>query len=111
MTNELRKNNCRLEIYTNMPDDENITGSMGNLIQVIEVMISNAIEAYPDGDGQIDLNILSFADKIEISVQDYGMGIPQNIQDKLLNINGYHKRNQGDRHRTLHIQFYYQGKI
>jgi|GEM_PF-231212 Signal transduction histidine kinase len=85
MANELRKNDCRLEIHTNMADEDKIAGSIGNLIQVIEVLISNAIEAYPDGDGQIDLNILRLPDKIEISVQDYGMGIPKNIQDKLLN--------------------------
>lgn len=95
MTNELRKNNCRLEIHTNMSEDEKITGSMGNLIQVIEVLISNAIEAYASGDGQIDLSILSFADKIEISVQDYGMGIPRNIRDKLLNKMVTTKGNKG----------------
>jgi signal transduction histidine kinase len=95
MTNELRKNSCRLEIHTNMSDDDKIAGSMGNLIQVIEVLISNAIEAYASGDGLIDLNILSFTDKIEISVQDYGIGIPRNIQDKLLNKMVTTKGNKG----------------
>jgi len=95
MTNEVRKNNCKLEIFTNMSGDDKIAGSMGNLIQVIEVLISNAIEAYGDGDGKIDLKILRLEDQIEISVQDYGMGIPRNIRDKLLNKMVTTKGNKG----------------
>lgn len=95
MTNELRKNSCKLDIHTNMSEEDKINGDIGNLIQVIGVLISNAIEAYATGDGQIELFILKDTEKIEIIVQDYGMGIPLNIQDKVLNRMVTTKGNKG----------------
>jgi signal transduction histidine kinase len=95
MTNELRKNSCKLDIHTNMSEEDKITGDIGNLIQVIDVLISNAIQAYATGDGQIDLYILKDKEELEIIVQDYGMGIPPNIQDKLLNRMVTTKGNKG----------------
>ncbi|HZK71906.1 MAG TPA: HAMP domain-containing sensor histidine kinase, partial [Clostridia bacterium] len=95
MTNELRKNSCKLDINTNMSDEDKITGDIGNLTQVIDVLISNAIQAYATGDGQIDLYIFKNGKKIEIIVQDFGMGIPLNIQDKILNRMVTTKGNKG----------------
>lgn len=95
MTNELRKNSCKLDIHTNMADEDKIDGDMGNLIQVMEVLISNAIQAYDAGDGKIDLYILRDPEKVEIIVQDYGMGIPLSIQAKLLNKMVTTKGNKG----------------
>jgi len=85
MSNELKKNSCRLNINTNMKDDELIDGDIKSLIQIIDVLISNAILAYPQGNGQIDFSILKDENKIQIIVKDYGVGIPKSIQIKLFN--------------------------
>lgn len=85
MSNELKKHNCKLNLHTNMLDGKVLTGDIRSLIQVMNVMISNSIQAYPEGNGQIDLSILKVGNSMEIIVQDYGIGIAKDIQNKLLN--------------------------
>lgn len=77
-------------IYLNiaMKTDENaiIHGDVNSLVQVINNMISNAIQAY---DGKPEQNIDLIVEKdpsnnhLIISIKDYGSGIPKNVKDKL----------------------------
>jgi signal transduction histidine kinase len=85
MSNELKKNGCKLNIYTNMSGQEVLKGDIRNLIQIVNVLISNAIQSYTSGNGQIDLSIQKIHEEVEIAVKDYGRGIPRGIQDKILN--------------------------
>ena len=56
------------------------------MIQVINNLISNAIQAYGEKQNQsIDLTIFEKRDNIVISVRDYGPGIPEDVQKKLFN--------------------------
>lgn len=75
-------------IYMNikMLTDENITinGDVNSLVQVINNMISNSIQAYNGKpDQNIDLIVKKENNNLIITVQDYASGIPKKVQDKL----------------------------
>ena len=61
-----------------------LKGNINSLVQVINNMISNAIQAY-DGkpDNKIDLILKKENNNIIISVKDYGCGLPDEVQKKL----------------------------
>ena len=61
-----------------------IKGSLNSLVQVIDNMISNAIQAYEGVPEQnIDLTIKKEFDNVVISIKDYGPGLPEKVQEKL----------------------------
>lgn len=75
-------------IYMNvvMKTDENqiIKGNVNSLLQVVNNMISNAIQAY---EGKHDQNIEMIVNKKEnnivISITDFAGGLPKEVQDRL----------------------------
>ena len=84
MRHELK--NALVELNINMNSNNSITlnGNVNGLVQVINNLISNAIQAYNgEPNKSIDLIITKKANEIVISVQDYGCGIPKEVQDKL----------------------------
>ena len=84
MKHELK--NAIVYLNTDIRCDENtkMTGNMNSLVQVINNMISNAIQAYAGvPDKNIDLTISEDNDNIIISVKDYGPGLPEKVQEKL----------------------------
>lgn len=95
MSNELKKNSCKLNIHTDIPEESVMSGDMKVLIQVINVLLSNAIQAYQQGNGVIDLSIMQSGNDIEVVVQDYGTGISKEIQQKILNKMVTTKGNKG----------------
>ena len=84
MKHELK--NAIIYLNISMKADENtvVHGDVNNLVQVINNMISNSIQAYNGKTEQnIDLIVEKINNNIVISVKDYGPGIPKNVQDKL----------------------------
>ena len=84
MKHELK--NALIELNTSVlvPSSLSIKGNINSLVQVINNIISNAIQAY---NGKTNKNI-DFIIKIKdnnlvFTVQDYGCGIPKKVQDKL----------------------------
>lgn len=75
-------------IYLNiaMKVDENLVlkGDVNSLVQVINNMISNSIQAY-DGkpEQKIDLIVEQNNNNLTISIKDYGSGMPKKVKDKL----------------------------
>lgn len=86
MKHELK--NAIVYLNVKMLTDENtvIHGDVNSLVQVINNMISNSIQAY---NGKPEQNIDLIVEKdtatncLVISVKDYGSGIPKHVQDKL----------------------------
>ena len=69
-----------------MKTDENLTlkGDVNNLVQVVNNMISNSIQAY-DGkrDQNIELEVNKKGNDVIFSVRDYAGGLPKEVQDRL----------------------------
>lgn len=84
MKHELKNALIYMNVQMKAPKSTKIHGDINSLVQVINNMISNAIQAYNgETEKNIDL-ILSKSDgNLIISVKDYGCGLPQKVQDKL----------------------------
>ena len=84
MKHELK--NALVELNVCMKTDERtvLKGNINSLVQVINNMVSNAIQSY-DGkpDNKIDLILSKQNNNVVISVKDYGNGLPDEVQKKL----------------------------
>ena len=84
MRHELK--NAIIYLNISMKTDEHtvINGDINSLVQVINNMISNAIQAYNgEKNKNIDLILETKDDNVYIHIKDYASGMPQNVQDKL----------------------------
>ncbi len=84
MSHELKKNKCELNIDLKVKENTSIQGEINNLVQIMNNLISNSIEAYNGESGKIDFIFKKDANNIEIVVKDYGCGIPDKVKEKLL---------------------------
>ena len=87
MQHELKEKLTTLNITNNIPYNSSIYGNINSLVQVINNLISNAIEAYQDTDKERIINLIADYNEtnkhINISIQDFGPGLPKEIQDKI----------------------------
>ncbi len=84
MKHELKNALVSLNIINNVPSSTYINGDINCLVQVINNMISNAIQSYNGKPNQkIDLILNVKDNNIIIQVRDYGPGIPKEVQEKL----------------------------
>jgi signal transduction histidine kinase len=83
MKNELKRRHCNLNLDITANDFTAISGEISALIQVIDNMIINAMDAYGDVPGNVDIKVREDDTKVYIDVTDYAGGIPQKVQDKL----------------------------
>lgn len=75
-------------IYLNiaLKVDENLTlkGDVNSLVQIINNMISNSIQAYEGKtDQKIDMLVEEKDNNLTISITDYGSGMPEKVKNKL----------------------------
>ncbi len=84
MKHELKNAIIYLNISVKTDEHTRIHGDINSLVQVINNMISNAIQAYEGKTNQtIDLIIEQIDNKLHISIKDYGCGLPKKVKDKL----------------------------
>ena len=84
MKHELNNAIVYLNTTVNVDEDLTINGDVNALVQVINNMISNAIQAYNGKKEQnIDIIVNKVNSNVEIIVQDYGPGIPKDVMHKL----------------------------
>ena len=105
MKHELKNALVTLNINCAVPESTTIKGNVNSLVQIVNNLISNAIQAYIEPDEEqkdnkeditekdnnediakrkiIDLNVTKEKGNIVISVRDYGCGIPPKVQEKL----------------------------
>jgi signal transduction histidine kinase len=85
MNFELKNNNCVLKTELKLDPQSIIKGEINNLVQVINNIILNSIQAYEGQGGTIDLMIEKKENnKIVFTIKDYAPGIPEDVQKKLL---------------------------
>ena len=87
MQHELKEKLTTLNITNETPYNITIYGNINSLIQVINNLISNAIEAYLDTNKERIINLSATYNKennnIYILIQDFGPGLPKSVQDKI----------------------------
>ena len=84
MKHELKNAYIYLNVLMKIDENQIIHGNVNVLVQVVNNMISNAIQAYNGKTEQnIDLILEKSNGNLIISVKDYGCGLPQKVQDKL----------------------------
>ena len=84
MKHELDNSLITLNIKDNTSGKVSITGNINSLVQVINNMISNSIQAYDGKEhGIIDLTVSEDNGQIIISVKDYACGISDEVKSKL----------------------------
>ena len=84
MKHELKNALVTLNVHFNTDSKTIIHGDITSLVQVINNMISNSIQAYNGEPGKtIDFNIDKKDNSVILSIQDYGSGLPDSVQKKL----------------------------
>ena len=84
MKHELQQSLITLNTDIKMDESFEIKGNINSLVQVINNLISNAIQSY-EGKPHcvIDFTIFKNENNINFTIQDYGKGINNKIQEKL----------------------------
>lgn len=86
MKHELKNAIIYLKVINNVEPSFELKGNINGLVQVINNIISNAIQAY---NGKTEENIELIFNKdnknIIIAIRDYAGGIPEKVQNKLFN--------------------------
>jgi len=84
MKHELKNALINLKTDIRIPLDTKISGNINSLVQVINNIISNAIQAYA---GKSNESIIFTIDKNDnnmiISIEDFAGGLPKKVQEKL----------------------------
>lgn len=84
MNSELQKNLINLNIKDELEGNIILKGNINSLVQVINNLISNSIQAYQGRTNEnIDLIFSKVENNLTITITDYGCGIPENIQKGL----------------------------
>ena len=86
MKHELKHSLINLNVVCHIDRESKLFGNINSLVQVVNNLISNAIQSYDltkEETNQIDLTIDKKENKIIISVIDHGCGIPEDIQKRL----------------------------
>ena len=84
MKHELKNAYTYLNVMMRTDEDLTLSGDVNSLVQVVNNMISNSIQAYNgERDKNIDLEVNKKGNDVIFSVRDYAGGLPKEVQDKL----------------------------
>ena len=84
MKHELKNALINLDVILDVDPNLTLRGNINSLVQVINNMISNSIQSYNGKpNNSIKLIISSDKNNIIFSIVDYGMGMTQEVKDKL----------------------------
>ncbi len=84
MRQEIVKNDCIMNKEFKADMNIQIKGEVNNLVQILNNLITNAIDSFEGKRGTIDFSILKSGKYIEFIIKDYGKGIPKEIQEKVM---------------------------
>ena len=84
MKHELSKAQVALNVDNKVPDSIPLHGNINSLVQVVNNILSNAIQASEKATNKvIDLSADYTQTNVTISIKDYGCGIPKTVQKTL----------------------------
>lgn len=112
MKHELQQALVTLNISYDLTKEIKLQGNINSLIQILNNLISNAIQAYEGAPNKtIDMNISNTEKYLKITITDYGVGISPNVKDKLFKEIVSNKGSNGTGLRTFHIIFKFKSSI
>ena len=79
----MNRKNCRVNYQGDDDQETVIEGNVTTLVQVLNNLIENAFDAYPEDGGKVDVTVILTHDVIKLQVKDYGKGIPDKIKNRL----------------------------
>lgn len=82
-SNRVRQDQDRTEIKIGSIPPVIINADPILLKQALDNLIDNAVNAYEDGGGLVEVSVASGAEAVTITVADYGSGIPEDEIDKI----------------------------
>ncbi len=84
MKHELKNAYIYMNVLMKIDENQTLKGDVNSLVQVVNNIISNAIQAY-DGkhDQNIELEITKKRNDVIFSITDFAGGLPKEVQDKL----------------------------
>lgn len=80
---ELTKSGCVINYDIKANYNLRIPGEISDLVQVLENLISNSIQAYQGKGGIIEFTVIDKVGSLEFLIKDSGIGISEKIQTKL----------------------------
>ena len=84
MKHEIKNASLILEVNLEVPSDTKLEGDVNSLVQVVNNLITNAIQAYNGVKGEkIEIRVRKDYSNLIISVSDHGMGMSNEVKDKL----------------------------
>lgn len=84
MKHEIRNASLTLETDIKVPVNTSLHGDVNSLVQVVNNLITNAIQSYNGNKGEtIILSAKQDENNLIISVSDHGCGMPDDIKEKL----------------------------
>ena len=83
MKNELKRRHCNLNLDLNISEKTQIKGEISAIVQVMDNLIINAMDAYGEKGGNIDIKVREDEDTVYIEVADLAGGIADSVKDKL----------------------------
>lgn len=96
MRHELMVNQCQLIPEYDQEHSISIKGDLNNLVQVLNNLISNAIYAQQKKEGgPVTIRIDCDKDNLNIAVIDRGIGVSDQVKEKLFKVMVTNKGNQG----------------
>jgi C4-dicarboxylate-specific signal transduction histidine kinase len=80
---QIKSSGCKIIVVNNINRNIKINGKIAYLVQIMDNLITNAIQAYKGKGGEIKIVFYQKKESIIISVEDKAGGIEGNIKDKL----------------------------
>jgi signal transduction histidine kinase len=75
--------NRGVEVERDLADGLRLVGDPGKFALIVQNLISNAIDAYEEGDARIWLRLRDAGEGIVLEVEDRGCGIPEEIRHRI----------------------------
>ena len=84
MRHELKNALVNLNVGMNVDPAIELNGNINSLVQVINNMISNAIQSYNgEPNKNIEMNFTQEKNELIIEIRDFGPGLPKEVKEKL----------------------------
>lgn len=83
MQHQLIQNGCTLEVRVDIAREQVILGDVNSLVQILDNVIDNAVQAYNGRGGTVQLRVSQGGGDAQFSISDRGEGISPDVQ-KLL---------------------------